>query len=42
MANKGEGWAITGVTASVSESSLSGFTGGGGGVMGAHILYEQV
>ena len=42
MANKGDGWAITGVTASVSESSLSAFTGGGNGVMGAHILYEQV
>src|SRR5678815_4169144 len=42
MANKGEGWAITGVTSLVSESSLSAFTGGGGGVMGAHIIYEQV
>jgi hypothetical protein len=41
-ANKGEGWAITGVTTLVSESSLSAFTGGGGGVMGAHIIYEQV
>ena len=42
MANKGEGWAITGITTLVSESSLSAFTGGGGGVMGAHIIYEQV
>lgn len=42
MQQKGSGWFITGVTASVSESSLSGFTGGGGGVMSAHIIYEQV
>ncbi len=40
--NKGYGWFITGVTSLLSESSLSAFTGGGGGVMGAHIIYEQV
>lgn len=42
VAAPGSEWAITGVTASVSESSLSAFTGGGAGVMGAHIIYEQV
>ena len=40
--NKGYGWFITGITSLVSESSLSAFTGGGGGVMSAHIIYEQV
>jgi hypothetical protein len=34
-------WFITGVTTLVSESSLSAYTGGGGGVMSAHIVYEQ-
>jgi hypothetical protein len=34
-------WFITGVTTLVSESSLSAYTGGGSGVMGAHIIYEQ-
>ena len=42
VAPPGGEWFITGITASVSESSLSAFTGGGGGVMGAHIVYEQV
>ena len=42
VAAPGSEWCITGVTASVSESSLSAFTGGNGGVMGAHIVYEQV
>lgn len=42
MAAKGEGWFITGITTLVSESSLSAYTGGGGGVMGAHLIYEQV
>lgn len=41
-AAKGEGWFITGITTLVSESSLSAYTGGGGGAMGAHIIYEQV
>tara|TARA_R110000868_G_scaffold149339_2_gene371777 strand:- start:3598 stop:4110 length:513 start_codon:yes stop_codon:yes gene_type:complete len=41
MAAKGDGWMITGVTSLVSESSLSAYTGGGGGVMGAHMIYEQ-
>lgn len=42
MQNKGYGWFITGNTADLSQSSLSAFTGGGGGVMSAHIIYEQV
>jgi hypothetical protein len=42
VAAPGSEWAITGVSVDVSESSLSAFTGGGGGVIGAHILYEQV
>jgi hypothetical protein len=39
QANRGEGWQIIGVTASVSESSLSSRTGTAG-AMGAHIIYE--
>ena len=42
VAPPGGEWFITGVTSLVSESSLSAYTGGGGGVMGAHIVYEQV
>lgn len=40
VAAPGEEWGITGVTASISESSLSAFTGGSVGLMGAHIVYE--
>lgn len=40
VAAPGEEWGITGVTASVSGSSLSAFTGGSVGSMGAHIVYE--
>lgn len=40
VAAPGEEWGITGVTVSVSESSLSAFTGGSVGLMGAHIIYE--
>jgi len=36
----GEEWQILGTTVSVSESSLSAFTGGSVGLMGAHIVYE--
>jgi hypothetical protein len=36
----GEEWGITGVTASVSESSLSAFTGGNPGLMSGTISYE--
>lgn len=35
-----EEWGIVGVTASVSESSLSGFTGSQAGNIGSHIIYE--
>jgi len=42
VAAPGSEWVITGVSVSVSESSLSAFTGSGGGAMGAHIVYEQV
>jgi hypothetical protein len=42
VAPPGGEWFITGVAVDVSESSLSGFTGGAGGVMSAHIVYEQV
>lgn len=35
-----EEWGIVGVTASISESSLSAFTGSGSGAVGAHIIYE--
>lgn len=40
VAAPGEEWTITGTTVSVSESSLSAFTGGSVGAMGAHIVYE--
>ena len=40
VAAPGEEWGITGVTVNVSESSLSAFTGGSVGLMGAHIVYE--
>jgi hypothetical protein len=42
VAPPGGEWFITGITANVSESSLSAYTGSGGGAMGAHIVYEQV
>jgi len=40
VAAPGEEWGITGVTVSVSGSTLSAFTGGSVGLMGAHIVYE--
>lgn len=40
VAAPGEEWAIIGTTVSISESSLSAFTGGSAGLMGAHIIYE--
>ena len=42
VAPPGGEWFITGVTVTVSESSLSAYSGGAGGVMSAHIVYEQV
>ena len=38
----GEEWNITGQTVSISESSLSAYTGGNVGAMGAHIIYEPL
>lgn len=40
VAAPGEEWGIVGVSTSVSESSLSAFTGGNVGLMGSHIVYE--
>jgi hypothetical protein len=40
QANRGEGWRIVGTAVSVSESSLSAFTGGAVGLIGSHIIYE--
>lgn len=40
MPSPGEEWTIIGTTVSISESSLSAFTGGSIGAMGAHIVYE--
>lgn len=40
QANRGEGWRIVGTAVSVSGSSLSAFTGGSVGLIGAHIIYE--
>ena len=37
----GEEWGITGVTVNISESSLS-CVGSGGGLVGAHIVYENL
>lgn len=42
VAAPGFEWVIAGTSTNASESSLSAFTGGGGGVIGAHIVYEQV
>lgn len=36
----GEEWKQYGTAVSVGETSLSPFTGGGGGLMGAHLVYE--
>lgn len=40
VAAPGEEWQIIGQTVSISESTLSAFTGGSAGLMGAHIVYE--
>jgi len=40
VAAPGEEWDIYGISVSISESSLSAFTGGSAGLMGAHIVYE--
>lgn len=40
VAYPGEEWGIVGITASISESSLSAFTGGTVGLLGSHIVYE--
>jgi hypothetical protein len=40
VAAPGEEWVIIGTTVSISASSLSAFTGGNVGLMGAHIVYE--
>lgn len=40
VAAPGEEWTIIGQTVSISESSLSCFTGGSVGAVGAHIIYE--
>jgi hypothetical protein len=40
VAAPGEEWDIYGISVSVSESSLSNYTGGGTGQIGAHIVYE--
>jgi len=42
VAAPGEEWGIFGVTASISGSTLSAFTGGSAGLMGAHIVYEPL
>lgn len=40
VAAPGEEWGIVGVTVSISESSLSAYTGGSVGAIGSHIIYE--
>ncbi len=40
VAAPGEEWGITGVSVSVSGSTLSAYTGGSVGLMGAHIIFE--
>lgn len=40
QAAPGEEWGIVGITVSISESSLSAFTGGSVGLIGSHIIYE--
>lgn len=42
VAAPGEEWGIIGITASISGSTLSAFTGGSAGLMGAHIVYEPL
>lgn len=42
VAAPGEEWGIVGTTASASGSTLSAFTGGSAGLMGAHIVYEPL
>lgn len=42
VAYPGEEWWITGVTVNTSESSLSAYTGGSVGAIGAHIVYEPM
>lgn len=42
VAAPGEEWGILGVGASTSGSTLSAFTGGSAGLMGAHIIYEPL
>jgi hypothetical protein len=42
VAAPGEEWTIAGTTVSVAPSSLSAFTGGNVGLMGAHIVYEPL
>jgi hypothetical protein len=42
QAAPGEEWGITGTTVSVAPSSLSAFTGGSPGLMGAHMVYEPL
>jgi hypothetical protein len=40
VAYPGEEWGIIGVTQSISESTLSAYTGGTPGLLGSHIIYE--
>lgn len=40
VAAPGEEWTIIGTSVSISESSLSAFTGGSVGLIGSHIIYE--
>lgn len=42
FANPGDEWEIIGTSVSVAPSSLSAFTGGNVGLMGAHIVYETL
>src|SRR5258708_289387 len=42
VAAPGEEWTIIGTSVSVSGSTLSAFTGGSAGLMGAHIVYEPL
>lgn len=42
VAAPGEEWGIIGNTSSLSGSTLSCFTGGSAGLMGAHVIYEPL
>jgi hypothetical protein len=42
VAYPGEEWWITGVAVNTSESTLSAYTGGSVGAIGAHIVYEPM